>query len=52
MQDEVCPAYVAFRGGKRVPVLATLKRQLDSYFCRREYADGQDPENPFASPKE
>ena len=52
MQKEVCPAYVAFRQSKGVPVLATLKRQFDTYSCRREYADAQDPENPFASPKE
>jgi hypothetical protein len=52
MQQEVCPAYVAFRQGTGVPVLATLKRQFDTYSCRREYADAQDPENPFASPKE
>jgi hypothetical protein len=52
MQKEVCPAYVAFRQGTGVPVLATLKRQFDTYSCRREYADAQDPENPFASPKE
>lgn len=51
MQDDVCPAYVAFRQGIRVPVLATLKRQLDTYRCRREYADEHDPENPFATPK-
>lgn len=50
MQEQVCPAYVAFRQGMRVPVVATFRRQLDTYFCRREYADGQDPANPFASP--
>ena len=50
MQKEVCPAYVAFRQG--TGVLATLKRQFDIYSCRREYADAQDPENPFGSPKE
>ena len=32
--------------------VATLKRQFDIYSCRREYADAQDPENPFGSPKE
>ncbi|MFM9847918.1 MAG: hypothetical protein ACKVP3_12250 [Hyphomicrobiaceae bacterium] len=52
MQEDVCPAYVAFQRGTRVPVVATLKRQLDTYLCRREYADGQDPANPFASTKE
>ena len=52
MQKEVCPAYAAFRQGTGVPVLATLKRQFDTYSCRREYVDAQDPENPFASPKE
>ena len=34
-----------------LPVLATLKRQFNAYPCRREYADANDPENPFASPK-
>lgn len=52
MQEDVCPAYVAFQKGTRVPVVATLKRQLDTYFCRREYVDGRDPANPFASTKE
>lgn len=52
MQEDVCPAYVAFQRGTRVPVVAALKRQLDTYFCRREYTDGQDPANPFASLKE
>ena len=50
MQNEVCPAYVAFRQGKGV--LATLKRQFETYSCRREYADAEDPENPFGSPEE
>jgi hypothetical protein len=50
MQKEVCPAYAALRRGKGV--LATLKRQFETYSCRREYADAQDPENPFGSPKE
>jgi hypothetical protein len=52
MQEDVCPAYVAFLKGARVPVVATLKRQLDTYFCRRQFADEQDPANPFASLKE
>lgn len=50
MQEEICPASVAFRQNSRLPVVAALKRQLDSYYCRREYSDAQDPENPFASP--
>jgi hypothetical protein len=50
MQNEVCPAYVTFRHG--TGVLASLKRQLDAYSCRREYGDARDPENPFASPNE
>ena len=50
MQNEVCPAYVAFRHG--TGLLATLKRQFEMYSCRRDYSDAQDPENPFASPKE
>jgi hypothetical protein len=47
MQNEVCPAYVAFRHG--TGVLAALRRQLDTYSCRRDYGNAQDPENPFAS---
>ena len=50
MQKEVCPAYAALRQGKGV--LATVKRQFETYSCRREYADAKDPENPFGSPKE
>ena len=52
MQKEVCPAYKAIGQSTGIPVLAALKRQFDTYFCRREYADGQDLENPFASPAE
>jgi hypothetical protein len=52
MQKDVCPAYAAFRQRRRVPVLSTLKRQFDTYSCRRAYADAHDPENPFASPRE
>jgi hypothetical protein len=52
IQEEICPASVAFRQGTRVPLVATLKRQLDTYFCRREYGDAENPENPFASPKQ
>jgi hypothetical protein len=51
MQKEVCPTYAAFQG-KGLPGLATLKRQYNTYRCRREYADANDPENPFASPKQ
>jgi hypothetical protein len=51
MQEDVCPSYAAFRQGTRVPVVTTLKRKLDTYYCRREYSDAQDPENPFGSPK-
>lgn len=50
MQNEVCPASAALQG-KGIPGLATLRRLFDSYRCRREYADAQDPENPFASPR-
>ena len=32
--------------------LATLKRRLDTYYCRREYTEAHDPGNPFASPKQ
>jgi hypothetical protein len=52
MQEDVCPAYVSFLKGTRVPVVATLKRQLDTYFCRRQFADEKDPANPFASARE
>ena len=52
MQEEVCPASVAFQQGTRVPLVATLKRRLDTYYCRREYTEAHDPENPFASPKQ
>lgn len=51
MQQEVCPAYTAFQG-KGLPGLATLKRQYNTYRCGREYADANDPQNPFASPKQ
>lgn len=51
MQSQVCPAYAAFQS-KRVPVLAALKRQYNTYLCGREYADANDPENPFASPRQ
>ena len=51
MQNEICPAYVAFRQSNGVPVLAALKRQFESYSCRREYADAHDPENPFSTPQ-
>ena len=50
MQNEVCPAFFALQS-KGVPGLATLRRLFDTYRCRREYADADDPENPFASPK-
>jgi hypothetical protein len=51
MQKEVCPAHTAFQV-KGLPGLATLKRQYNTYRCGREYADANDPENPFASPKQ
>jgi hypothetical protein len=51
MQKEVCPAYAAFQG-KGLPGLATLQRQYNTYRCGRDYADANDPENPFASPKQ
>ncbi len=51
MQEEICPAYMAFRQRKRIPVVAALKRQLDTYMCRHAYTDPQDPDNPFASPQ-
>ena len=50
MQKEICPAHAAFQG-KGLPVLGTLKRKYNDYRCQREYADADDPENPFASPK-
>jgi hypothetical protein len=51
MQKEVCPAYAAFQS-KGLPGLTTLKRQYNVYSCAREYADANDPENPFAAPKQ
>jgi hypothetical protein len=51
MQEDICPAFAAFQQGKRVPLMATLKRQLDSYYCKRDYNNPDDPDNPFASPK-
>jgi hypothetical protein len=51
MQKEVCPAYTAFQS-KGLPGLATLKRQYNTYRCGREFANANDPENPFASPKQ
>lgn len=50
MQNEICSAYATFRQGK-VPVLAALKGQFETYTCRREYADAHDPDNPFTSPE-
>jgi hypothetical protein len=52
MQKDVCPAFAAFRQRRRVPVFSALKRQFDTYSCRRAYADARDPDNPFASPGE
>jgi hypothetical protein len=49
MQNEVCPAFAALQS-KGIPGLATLRRLFDTYRCRREYADANDSENPFASP--
>jgi hypothetical protein len=51
MEKQVCPAYTAFQG-KGMPGLATLQRQYNTYRCGREYAAANDPENPFASPKQ
>jgi hypothetical protein len=51
MQNQVCPAYAAFQS-KGVPVLAPLRRQFNTYLCGREYANANDPENPFASPRQ
>jgi hypothetical protein len=51
MQKEICPAYAAFQT-QGPPVLATLKRQFNAYRCARDYADANDPANPFASPKQ
>ncbi len=52
MQDDVCPAHVAFQQEWRLPLIATLKRQLDSYHCWREFTDANDSETPFASSRE
>jgi hypothetical protein len=51
MQKDVCPAYAAFRHGNGAPVLATLKRLVKTYSCRRDYANARDRENPFALPE-
>ena len=51
MQDDVCPAFVALQKSTRIPLVATLKRRLDTYLCQREYTDARDPQNPFTSPK-
>jgi hypothetical protein len=51
MQNEICPAYASLQS-KGPPILAALKRQYNTYRCQREYADANDPENPFASPKQ
>lgn len=51
MQKGVCPAFAAFRHGRRVPVLSPLKRWLERSSCRRAYADARDPDNPFADPE-
>ena len=48
MQEQICPAYAAFQAKG---VLSTVKRQYNAYICGRDYADAQDPENPFALPK-
>jgi hypothetical protein len=48
IQDQICPAYAAFQ---TKGILSTVKRQYNAYLCGRDYADAQDPENPFASPK-
>jgi hypothetical protein len=50
MRKEVCPAYATFQSSG-LPVIATLKRQFNVYRCGNEYADANDPENPFAAPK-
>lgn len=52
MQEKVCPAYAAFLHGSGMPVLTALKRYLVTNSCRRDYADAQDSENPFAAPKD
>jgi hypothetical protein len=51
MEKEICPAYAALQG-KGPPILGALKRKYNDYRCQREYADPDDPENPFASLKQ
>jgi hypothetical protein len=51
MQKEICPAFAALQS-KGLPILAALKRQYNAYQCSRQYADANDPENPFAAPKQ
>lgn len=49
MQDEVCPASVAFQQRIRLPLIGTLQRRLDMRACQRAYTDARDPQNPFGS---
>jgi hypothetical protein len=51
IQKEVCPAYVAYKEGKGMPVIGSLKRQYETRACQREFGDANDPDNPFAQPK-
>ena len=48
MQSQICPAYAAFQ---TEGVLSAVKRQYNAYLCGRQYADAENPENPFTSPK-
>ncbi len=49
MQDKVCPAYAAYRNNSGMIGLAALRRYSDGYFCRRDFRDAGDPDNPFHS---
>jgi hypothetical protein len=50
MRAEICPAYAALQS-TGLPVLGSIKRKYNDYRCQRDYADADDPENPFASGK-
>jgi len=49
MQESVCPAYAEFLHGSGLPVLTALKRSRVTNSCRRDYADAENPENPFGT---
>jgi hypothetical protein len=50
MRAEICPAYAALQS-TGLPVLGSIKRRYYDYRCQRDYADPDDPANPFGSPQ-